>query len=168
MPLLTCHESIQLWYCWCVLTPCSKPCIYFYALITQKVTELIPWHTKSKIKLREAYSHISMDSLWKVQKTPADDRLSARNGKSQRTQQRNTCTSIFPLLVKIKIERLRPLFSAEINTREVLDTLSRVLVTPSIVQYSPHALTLRRLMSYVYGAPILDVSRSHTTTQHRR
>jgi len=32
---------------------------------------------------------------------------------------------------------------------------------------SPY-LTLRRLMSYIYGAPILDVSRSHTTTQHSR
>ena len=32
----------------------------------------------------------------------------------------------------------------------------------------PPGLTLRRLMSYVYGAPILDVSRSHTTTQHSR
>ena len=30
------------------------------------------------------------------------------------------------------------------------------------------ALTLRRLMSYIYGAPILDVSRSHTTTQRSR
>ena len=30
------------------------------------------------------------------------------------------------------------------------------------------ALTLRWLMSYIYGAPILDVSRSHTTTQHSR
>ena len=29
-------------------------------------------------------------------------------------------------------------------------------------------LTLRRLMSYIYGAPILDVPRSHTTTQHSR
>ena len=28
------------------------------------------------------------------------------------------------------------------------------------------SLTLRLLMSYIYGAPILDVSRSHTTTQH--
>ena len=27
-------------------------------------------------------------------------------------------------------------------------------------------LTLRRLMSYIYGAPIFYVSRSHTTTQH--
>ena len=30
------------------------------------------------------------------------------------------------------------------------------------------SLTYRRLMSYTYGAPILDVSRSHTTTQHSR
>jgi len=29
-------------------------------------------------------------------------------------------------------------------------------------------LNLRLLMSYIYGAPILDVSRSHTTTQHSR
>ena len=31
-----------------------------------------------------------------------------------------------------------------------------------------YSLTLRRLMSYINGAPILDVSRSHTTTQHSR
>ena len=30
------------------------------------------------------------------------------------------------------------------------------------------SLTLRLLLSYIYGAPILDVSRSHTTTQHSR
>ena len=30
------------------------------------------------------------------------------------------------------------------------------------------SLTLRLLMSYIYGAPILDVSRSYTTTQHSR
>ena len=29
-------------------------------------------------------------------------------------------------------------------------------------------LTFRLLMSYVYGSPILDVSRSHTMTQHSR
>jgi len=29
-------------------------------------------------------------------------------------------------------------------------------------------LTLRQLMLYTYGAPILDVSRSHTTTHHGR
>jgi len=30
------------------------------------------------------------------------------------------------------------------------------------------SLTLRLLMVYIYGAPILDVSRSHTTTHHSR
>ena len=30
------------------------------------------------------------------------------------------------------------------------------------------SLTIGLLMSYIYGAPILDVSRSHTTTQHSR
>jgi len=30
------------------------------------------------------------------------------------------------------------------------------------------SLTLTQLMSYIYGAPILYVSRSHTTTQHGR
>ena len=38
------------------------------------------------------------------------------------------------------------------------------------ISYNLTFLTLRRLMSYIYiyGAPILDVSRSHTTTQHSR
>ena len=30
------------------------------------------------------------------------------------------------------------------------------------------SLTFRLLMSFIYGSPILDVSRSHTTTQHSR
>ena len=30
------------------------------------------------------------------------------------------------------------------------------------------SLIFMLLMSYIYGAPILDVSRSHTTTQHSR
>ena len=33
---------------------------------------------------------------------------------------------------------------------------------------TPCILTLRLLMSYINGAPILDVSRSHTTTHHSR
>jgi len=37
-----------------------------------------------------------------------------------------------------------------------------------VVGYRYFGLTLRLLMSYIYGAPILDVSRSHTTTQHSR
>jgi len=39
--------------------------------------------------------------------------------------------------------------------------------TLHVFMLSSH-LTLRLLMSYIYGAPILDVSRSQTTTQHSR
>jgi hypothetical protein len=35
-------------------------------------------------------------------------------------------------------------------------------------QQNVEYLTLRLLMSYIYGAPILDASRSHTATQHSR
>ena len=56
--------------------------------------------------------------------------------------------------------------------KKFISHLTGVQRTPSAaetVQVS-HALTLRLLMSYIYiyGAPILDVSRSHTTTQHSR
>ena len=37
-----------------------------------------------------------------------------------------------------------------------------------VSRISVNDLTLRLLMSYIYGAPILDVSRSHTTTHHSR
>ena len=37
-----------------------------------------------------------------------------------------------------------------------------------VSRISVKSLPLRWLMSYIYGAPILDVSRSHTTTQHSR
>jgi len=40
--------------------------------------------------------------------------------------------------------------------------------THKSIKIPERCLTLRRLMSYIYGAPILDVSRSHTTTQHSR
>ena len=39
---------------------------------------------------------------------------------------------------------------------------------PHVSRIRVKLLTLRRLMSYIYGAPILDVSRSHTTMQHSR
>ena len=37
-----------------------------------------------------------------------------------------------------------------------------------VAAYRVISLTFRLLMSYIGGAPILDVSRSHTTTQHSR
>ena len=47
-----------------------------------------------------------------------------------------------------------------------LTALSKELKNTGII--TADILTLRQLMSYIYEAPILDVSRSHTTTQHSR
>ena len=49
------------------------------------------------------------------------------------------------------------------------DELDELIRHKNIINHiKAQRLTLRRLMSYIYGAPILDVSRSHTTTQHSR
>jgi len=58
------------------------------------------------------------------------------------------------------------------NTALISDTYSSYEDAASnplfALLYKTRFLTLRRLMSYIYGAPILDVSRSHTTTHHSR
>jgi len=51
------------------------------------------------------------------------------------------------------------------HSHESLETRIMYYIFKSNGNYS---LTLRRLMSYIYGAPIFDVSRSHTTTHHSR
>jgi hypothetical protein len=51
---------------------------------------------------------------------------------------------------------------------QYLPERSHSFQSSKITQKLPSSLTLRLLMSYIYGAPILDVSRSHTTTQHSR
>jgi len=66
-----------------------------------------------------------------------------------------------------------PTVNAEITNfstkfREKLITHPNELTPALLEEEDPRRLTLRLLMSYKYGAPILDVSRSHTTTQHSR
>jgi len=70
---------------------------------------------------------------------------------------------VFILLWKLKF--LAYLLS--VTKRFVMCIISYANVVYFICNYCSW-LTLRRLMSYIYGAPILDVSRSHTTTQHSR
>ena len=60
----------------------------------------------------------------------------------------------------------RPALALRPVTKSRKHNLIRPRPLPSAA--CPSHLTLRRLMSYIYGAPILDVSRSHTTTQHSR
>jgi len=50
----------------------------------------------------------------------------------------------------------------------LLDWITQKILGEEYRTRNLNILNLRRLMSYIYGAPILDVSRSHTTTHHSR
>jgi hypothetical protein len=60
---------------------------------------------------------------------------------------------------------LNPL-NAELNPTCHLVALLGVHHFPHVSRMRVKSLTLRLLMSYIYGAPILDVSRSHTMMHH--
>ena len=64
-------------------------------------------------------------------------------------------------------EYVNPL-NAELNPICHLLALLGVYHFLHISRIRVKSLTLRLLMSYIHGAPILDVSRSHTTTHHSR
>ena len=66
--------------------------------------------------------------------------------------------------VKIHINPLKP----ELNPICYLLALLKAHHFLHVNVIRVKSLTFRRLMSYIYGAPILDVSRSHTMTQHSR
>jgi len=88
----------------------------------------------------------------------------------------------------IRINNFPPLYTAQHNTKYTnLAAVTFTTVNPLNPELNPicyllallgahhflhvsrirvKSLTFRRLMSYIYGAPILDVSRSHTTTHH--
>ena len=88
----------------------------------------------------------------------------------------------------VRIQRLRfaddiaIIAQGEINLKRALESLDDILKSNYKMKINRKKqklcsaaktlkiliLTLRRLMSYIYGGPILDVSRSHTTTQHSR
>ena len=96
---------------------------------------------------------------------------------------RSNCRAVFRLIfeeVECKIDNVLNL--RDLLLQELVDPLNSELnpicyllallahhfLHVSRIRVKP--LTIRLLMSYIYiyGAPILDVSRSHTTTQHSR
>ena len=98
--------------------------------------------------------------------------------------------------IKVKIEIVRALEVAGDNSQAPLSFITAGLFCFSVPEFNPlnpelnpicyllallgahhflhvssirvKLLTFRRLMPYIYAASILDVSRSHTTTQHSR
>ena len=75
------------------------------------------------------------------------------------------CPVRCPVLSSILLLFFNPL-NTELNPIYLLALLAHHFLHVSRIRVK--SLTIRLLMSYIYGAPILDVSRSHTTTQHSR
>ena len=78
-----------------------------------------------------------------------------------------------PLITRVRVDATKVLkwifnpFNPELNLIcYLLALLAHHFLHVSRIMVK--SLTLRLLMSYIYGAHILDVSRSHTTTQHSR
>jgi len=70
------------------------------------------------------------------------------------------------VVFQVAIQKLNPL-NPELNPIcYLLALLAHHFLHVSRIRVK--SLTLRLLMSYIYGALILDVSRSHTTTHHSR
>jgi len=72
-----------------------------------------------------------------------------------------------PVLIIRRIDCINPL-NPELNPICYLLALLGAHHFIHVSRIRVKLLTFRLLMSYIYGAPILDVSRSHTTTQHSR
>ena len=74
---------------------------------------------------------------------------------------------LFLIMVKLMYVIFNPL-NPELNPICYLLALLGAYHFLHVSRIRVKSLTLRLLMSYIYGTPILDVSRSHTTTQHSR
>ena len=89
------------------------------------------------------------------------------NGVSSLTMRQSFVTSTLSLTRRGKLIRINPL-NPELNLICYLLALLGAHHFLHVSSIRVKSLTFRRLMSYIYGASILDVFRSHTTTQHRR
>ena len=69
--------------------------------------------------------------------------------------------------ITVPIHKINPL-NPELNPISYLLALLGAHHFLHVSRIRVKSLTFRLLMSYIYEAPILDVSRSHTTTQHSR
>ena len=65
-------------------------------------------------------------------------------------------------------DHLQKLHICCINTLNAELTLNLIASTTVGARINPQATNVIYIYIYIYGAPILDVSRSHTTTQHSR
>jgi len=123
------------------------------------------------IRFREMTSHNNLSILEFMGRK--EDRYTARYQLSFTVNLQNGCHFRINVLNKYNSLAIRSFIvfnplNPELNPICYLLALLGAYHFLHVSRIRVKLLTLRLLMSYIYGAPILDVSRSHTTTQHSR
>ena len=126
---------------------------------TQHPVQWVPGLSRDKVRPGRAANHSPPSSAevlkeWSYNSTP----LWATTG---------SVTGLLSLLYSLHNEEFNPL-NPELNPICYLLALLGAHHFLYVSRIRVKLLTFRLLMSYIYGAPILDVSRSHTTRQHSR
>ena len=76
-------------------------------------------------------------------------------------------SGVLSVRLQILLRAFRSVISVKVRAKFTLEQATKAQ-RGNRGYISTFSLTLRSLTLYIYGAPILDVSRSHTTTQHSR
>ena len=114
------------------------------------------------------YSCLGELSDWIRNSVSAKSISSTSIHEVQLPKQRHVTSRIPYHLEKLSVTQMLNPLNAELNPIFYLLALLRAHHFLNVSRIRVKSLTFRRLMSYIYGAPILDVSRSHTTTHHSR
>jgi len=130
------------------------------------------FHVKSKFQLLKLLNYLSLFDFWAKFYCPTKIILSGLTmysiTKRGRENNRVKINFLYEQLFVILLSKHLFLPIIQLCVYNNKPTLKQ-FVCLFVAKFSTSVvLTLRRLMSYTYGAPILDVSRSHTTTQHSR
>jgi len=126
-------------------------------------SQAVPWGQIDKWEYRHDKANNQFCNFAKVPKKSCGPGCEKKKGKEAIW----LCSMFFLPIngnTKMVINPLKP----ELNPICYLLALLGVHHFLHVSRIRVKSLTFRLLMSYIYGAPILDVSRSHTTTQHSR
>ena len=144
--------------------------ILFLGYKEQESNLILPEHDDDD---DEQCNRYAIGQIWAMQHSNATIRNKTQRApihEEQNTRQHDTNNLLQGNLYQRELTRSQ--YKTVHNNPMCINTVTiyiqKIIQSVSLATEPGISLTFRRLMSYTYGAPILDVSRSHTTTQHSR